>query len=360
MSELACRTELKLPLLETYLDAIEARLLSFDATATRGNSHLDFRFPFGAARFDLLEGHVVVHARSSDREGLARVKDLVGTAISVYAREDAPQIAWQGDLAGETQLPQFREMRVAAVLDLTPRMRRFRLGGEDLGRFARFGGMHVRLLFPTSEVPEPQWPTLGPDGLVAWPPVERKPVPRAYTVRRLDVAAGWIEVDFVIHPGDSVGSRWAELAVPGDVIGLMGPVGRPVPLDRQWYLMGADETGLPALARMLETLPPETAGEAWIEIAGPAERQAIANRTAIAVNWIHRDGKAAGSDTRLAERMIATPWPDDRSCFGWFAAEAAAADAVRRHWREGRGLGRDATLTATYWSRGTEGFMAGG
>lgn len=360
MPELACQTELKLPRIESYLDQIESRLLTFDATASRGGSRLDFSFPFGAARFDMEGDRVFVDARSPDREGLARVKDLVATAIRVYAKEDAPDIAWRGDLAGETQLPQFRAMRVASIVDMTPRMRRFRLAGEDLGRFARFGGMHVRLLFPTREVLAPEWPTMGPDGLVAWPPAERKPTPRAYTVRQLDVSAGWIDVDFVIHPGDSVGSRWADMAAPGDMIGLMGPVGRPVPLDRQWYLLGADETGLPALARMIETLPPETEGEAWIEIADRAERQTIANRTAIRIGWIHRNGIGPGTDPRLAGKMLSTPWPADRRCFGWFAAEATAADTVRRHWREVKGLGRDETLTATYWRRGTTGFMAGG
>jgi len=360
MAELNSEAELELKRLPAYLDQIEARLLSFQATATHGSNRIDFAFPFGQARFDMELGRLRVGARSADRDGLARVKDLVATAIQVYAKEEEPRILWRGDLSGETQLPQFREMTVAAVVDLTPRMRRFRLTGEDLARFARFGGMHVRMLFPSREVPDPEWPTLGPNGLAVWPPAHRKPVPRAYTIRRLDVEAGWMDVDFVLHEGESIGARWADMAVPGDRIGIMGPVGRPVPLDRQWYVLGADETGVPALSRMLETLAPTTQGIAFVEVADRFECVEIANRTAIEVHWICRDGVEAGADPRLADAVMSVEWPVGLSCFGWFAAEAKAAGLVRRCWREDRGLGRDATLTATYWSHGADGFMAGG
>ncbi|WP_287346574.1 hypothetical protein [Mesorhizobium sp.] len=40
-------------------------------------------------------------------------------------------------------------------------------------------------------------------------------------------------------------------------------------------------------------------------------------------------------------------------------AEAAAARIVREHWRGTLGLGRDETLAAAYWRRGTAGLMAG-
>ncbi|MGY6708149.1 MAG: siderophore-interacting protein [Rhizobiaceae bacterium] len=359
MTELNSNAELELKGLPACLDQIEARLVSFQATATHGNDRIDFAFPFGQARFEMERGRLRVSARSPDRDGLARVRDLVATAIRVHAKDEGPRILWHGDLSGETQLPQFREMTVESVVDVTPRMRRFRLSGEDLARFERFGGMHVRMLFPTREVPDPDWPTLGPDGLTVWPPAHRKPVPRAYTIRRLDVQASWMDIDFVRHDGESVGARWADMALAGDRIGLMGPVGRPVPQDRQWYVLGADETGLPALSRMLETLPASTEGVAWIEVPDPMERQEIANRTAIEVNWIYRDGSAAGADYRLSERVLSTPWPDNRSCFGWFAAEARATGLVRHDWREVKGLGRHSTLAASYWSRGTTGFMAG-
>lgn len=167
-----------------------------------------------------------------------------------------------------------------------------------------------------------------------------------------------MDVDFVTHEGDSVGSKWALEAAPGSKVGIMGPVGRPL-RQADWYVMGADETGLPALARMLETLPSTTAGVAFVEVADEQERQDIANRTRIELNWIYRNGVAAGADERLANAVLSVQWPLGPISFGWFAAEAIAAKRVRDRWRSELGLGRDQTLAAAYWRRGVSGLMAG-
>lgn len=352
MSELKCEAEVRLEHLPSYLDKIEDRLESFQARASRGVHRVDFGFPFGEARFDMEPGRLVMKARAPDRDALARIKDLLATAIQVYAKAEAPRIRWIGDLANETQLPQFREMSVTTVTRLTSKMLRIRLAGDDLARFAKFGGMHIRMLFPTERVPEPEWPVLGENGLALWPAEDRHPTPRVYTIRRLDVERGWMDVDFIIHEGESVGSRWAEQARPGARVGIMGPVGRPVPLDAEWYVMGCDETGLPALSRLLETLPSQTSGAAFIETADEVERLPIDNRTAIEIRWIARNGIPAGEDARLAREVTAIVWPQAKQCFGWFAAENQAASLVRDHWRGILRLGRDSTLAASYWRRG--------
>lgn len=355
-NELACEARLDLRHLPAYMDRISDRLQSFEADATHHAGRIDFRFSFGDASFDI--DRRVMRARAADRDGLARLKDLLATAVEVYAKEENPEIVWTGDLAGETQLAQFREMVVTAVRDLTPHMRRVRFAGKDLARFAKFGGMHIRMLFPTKEVPEPLWPMLGDNGLPVWPADERRPVARVYTIRKLDVDEGVIDVDFLVHPGESVGAAWAIRAAPGMKVGIMGPVGRPV-RQATWYLMGSDETGLPALARLLETLPASTRGVAFVEIADDAERQPIANATGIELHWLPRNGVPAGEDVRLADAVRAISWPRTGSAFGWFAAEASAARIVREHWRGTLGLGRDETLAAAYWRRGAAGLMAG-
>ena len=354
-SGLTCEARLNLRHLPHYIDRISDRLQSFEADATQDGQRLDFRFAFGGASFDM--ERLVMRASAADRDGLARIKDLLATAVEVYAKDENPEIVWTGDLTGETRLAQFREMVVTDVTDLTPHMRRIRLAGEDLSRFAKFGGMHIRMLFPTTQVPDPLWPVLGGNGLPVWPSDDRRPVARVYTIRRLDVDKGIVDVDFLIHPGDSVGSAWAAQAAPGMKIGIMGPVGRPV-RQASWYLMGADETGLPALARLLENLPAATKGVAFVEIASDRERQEIANATNIELHWLTRDGVPAGEDRLLAEAVQSVAWPQTGSAFGWFAAEAAAAKIVREHWRGTLALGRDETLAAAYWRRGAAGLMA--
>lgn len=355
-NELVCEARLNLRNLPDYMDRITDRLRSFEADASHDGWRIDFRFAFGGASFDM--ERLVMRANAADRDGLARIKDLLATAVQVYAREENPEIVWTGDLSGETSLAQFREMTVTDVRDLTQHMRRIRFSGDDLSRFAKFGGMHIRMLFPTGDVPDPLWPVLGGNGLPAWPADDRRPVARVYTIRALDVDKGIIDVDFLVHPGESVGAAWAMQAAPGMKVGIMGPVGRPV---RQagWYVMGADETGLPALARLLETLPAETRGVAFVEIADDGERQEIDNATGIELYWLMRNGVPAGEDRLLAEAVRSVTWPKDVSAFGWFAAEAAAAKLIREHWRGTLGLGREETLAAAYWRRGAAGLMAG-
>lgn len=358
MTQLACEAHLQLQHLPNYLDRITDRLHSFNADVLQKDDRIDFRFDFGAASFDMKPGRLVMRANSVDADGLARIKDLLATAVQVYAKEEQPQIVWSGDLAEETELSQFREMSVLHARWITPHMRRVRLTGERLDRFARYGSMHIRMLFPTEKVPSPLWPTLGRNGLAVWPSDDRRPTPRAYTVRGFSVEEGWMDVDFVTHEGDSVGSKWAMEAVAGNKVGIMGPVGRPL-RQADWYVMGSDETGLPALARMLETMPASTRGVAFLEVADEQEKQQIANRTGIELNWIYRNGIPAGADGRLVDAVLSVAWPEAGSNFGWFAAEAVAAKRVRDRWRGELGLGRDQTLAAAYWRQGVSGLMAG-
>lgn len=358
MDELTCEARIAIASPADYIDRITDRLFSFDAVVTTKGGGIGFRFPFGRASLDLVADALVVRLAATNPDRLARLKDILATSIELHAKRANPQIVWQGDLAGDTRLAQFRQMRVTEIRDLTPHMRRIRLAGDNLARFADFDGMHVRMLFPTPRVPEPSWPEAGPNGLPVWPAEDRRPPARVYTIRRLDVAAGFLEIDFVMHGDESIGSGWAASAQPGNVVGIMGPLGRPV-RSAQWYVLGADETGLPALGRILENLPPDTKGLAFVEVADAAEEQLIAHPSGVELQWIHRNGKPPGEDRRLAETVCGVVRPPDTTCFSWFAAEAEAAKRVREHWRGKQGLGRDETLAAAYWRRGALGPMTG-
>jgi NADPH-dependent ferric siderophore reductase len=358
MTELNSEAHIAIPSPADYIERIADRLFSFDAVVTGDGNAMSFRFPFGRASFDLSADALIVRLSAANPDRLARLKDILATSIELHAKRARPQIVWQGDLAGDKRLAQFREMRVTGIRDLTPHMRRIRLAGDNLARFAEFDGMHVRLLFPTPQVPQPLWPEAGPNGLAVWPAEDRRAPARVYTIRRLDVAEGFMEIDFVMHGDESIGSSWAASARPGSVVGIMGPLGRPV-RPASWYILGADETGLPALGRILENLPADTKGHAFVEVDNAEEEQIIAHPPGLELRWIHRNRKAPGEDHRLAETICAVARPANTKCFSWFAAEAEAAKRVREHWRVKQALGRDETLAAAYWRRGALGPMAG-
>lgn len=359
MAELICHTELTLPHHGDYMGSIVDRLASFQAQredAAPGTTRL--RYAFGWAEIAADGNQVRLRGGAPDRDGLARLKDLMATAVMLYAKADHPHIVWQGDGAGDGRLDSFRLMRVISATSLTPHMRRVRLGAEGLDRFAAFGNMHVRLLLPSADNPAPVWPVAGPDGLAQWPDPVRKPLPRVYTIRRMDAAEGWVDIDMLLHDSGGPGAAWARDAQPGDSVGMIGPLGRPLNMEARHFIMGADESGLPALARLLETLPSEAGGRAFIEIGSEAERQPIDNRTAIRIEWLlRRPDTEPGA--LLAERVIAEGWPDHPESFGWFAAESVPAQAIRQYWRSDLGIGRDRTLAAAYWKHGRAGLMAG-
>lgn len=357
---LHCSCRLTLPQHATYMERIRSRLESFRATVELQNE-TEFRlsWTFGWLSISGCDDQITVEGGATDATGLARIKDLLATAFKLYARIDEPQIIWTGDHAHDQELAPFRLMEVEKVSDLSARIKRVRLHGSDLNRFEEFGNMHVRLLLPCSSVPDPIWPVAGPDGLAEWPDPARKPVSRVYTIRAIDTDASWVDIDVVTHGDSGAGSAWALSAKPGDQVGMFGPLGRPINRNAQHYIIGADETGLPALARLLEILPETATGLACIEVATQADVQPIENSTKIIVEWLFRHDAPAGTSLALADRLIAETWRNDLDCFGWFAAEDAAARRLRTHWRQNLGLSRDQTLAAAYWRRGVTGLMAG-
>lgn len=360
MSLLTTRAELRLHHLPDYQHLIVDRLASFEATIEQKPDEVVLTYPFGTALLGTRRDHLVMELQAGNADGLQRLRELVTVAVQIYAKHEKPQIVWQGDLAGSRTLVTFRKMRVRHVEAITPHMRRVRLEGENLGRYGQFGGMHLRVLFPTPQNPDPVWPVAGPNGLPLWPSEERRPAARVYTIRHLDVEAGFMDIDFVVHDGevDSVGSNWVVAAKPGDEIGIIGPLGRPI-READWYVLGCDETGLPALSRILEGLPAQARGCAFAEVAGPEESQEIAHPDGFTLSWIYRDGVPPGEHRKLLDTISAVEWPVDASSFGWFAAEAEPARILRNYWRNTLSRGRDQTLVAGYWQRGVRGLMAG-
>lgn len=362
MSQMKSRAELSLIHLDDYLPAIVDRLASFDATVENRAEGIAFEYKYASAFLGIAPGRLSMELAAENADALQRVRDLVTVAVQLYAKQEKPEIVWRGDLAGGGKLTTFRKMQVVGVENVTPRMRRIRLAGEDLARYGAFGGLHLRLLFPTPDNPDPVWPVAGSNGLPLWPDEARRPAARVYTIRRLSVPEGWMDIDFVVHGEedgcDGVGAAWAATARPGNEIGIIGPVGRPV-RDAGWYVLGCDETGLPAASRILERMAPDTRGAAFIEVADRSERQELSHPEGVAVHWIYRDGVPAGEHRELVDAVSRVEWPSDANSFGWFAAEAEPARALREYWRDTLSLGRDRTLVAGYWRRGESGVMAG-
>lgn len=255
-------------------------------------------------------------------------------------------------MTGAAAPPNFRLVRVVGSRTITPHMRRVTLAGRDMARFASDEHIHVGLMIPSAGV-DPVWPTLNAQGQVTWPSGPGSPALRRYTIRRHDMAEGTVDIDFVVHDDGGPGSAFALRAEAGDVLGMLGPGGGGIAPAADWYLLAGDDTALPAIARMLETLPAQARGVALIEVGSAADEQRIRTRTGIELRWLHRHAGAPGTTGLLPDAVRQVEFPrDGAGIFAWAACEFHAFKAIRSHLRRDRALTRAQHLVVSYWRKG--------
>ena len=242
-----------------------------------------------------------------------------------------------------------RRVEVVEVLDVTPRMRRVRLAGDVHDLPVTGPTDHAKLFFPAAPGEEPPEPVLTARGLAAPPPGVPRPY-REYTLRHHDPVAGTVDVDLVRH-GAGLAGAWAE--DPRGALWIYGPRSSAVVERRDWYLLGGDETALPALARWLERSPRAAVVHVVVEVADEAEEAYLGEVPAhVTVHWCHRGTAAPGTTTLLDDALAAfTPPPGEG--FAWMGAEAGALRPVRRRLRAL--LPPAAVDLDGYWRRGVAG-----
>lgn len=170
---------------------------------------------------------------------------------------------------------------------------------------------------------------------------------RHYTIRNAERTSGTFSVDFLMH-GDAPSPTWARNATPGDRIEAKGPRGgawfRP---EADWHLLSADETGIPAIAHMLETMPAEARAFAFIEVDGRDDEIEIPTRASAVVRWLHRNGVRPGPNDLALSALEAFDLPAGRG----HAIVIGETGNVRRqrHALIARGMTRDQISSEGYW-----------
>lgn len=244
-----------------------------------------------------------------------------------------------------------RELEVLRVADVTPTTRRVTLGGDQLAEFAVAGGMapafrsdgfddHVKLLVPLVGTDRPPLPVQGPDRL-EWGGAGGRPVAKDYTPRRFDAAAGELDLDFVLHEG-GFAAGWARRVRPGEPAWIVGPTrSLLLPEGIERLVLAADETGLPAVGRLLDEWPGGFTADVVIEVAVAEGIQDLPTPSDVRLHWVH------GTDAWTAA-VEALDWPDVPT-FCWVAGESAASRRLRRHLADDRRVPRDCLDVTGYW-----------
>jgi len=247
--------------------------------------------------------------------------------------------------------PQFRRVAVAGVTTVTPRLIRVTVGGPELdGLVIDQPAASVRLLLPSPGSRELVMPTwhgnefLLPDG--------SRPAIRTLTPLRLDSTVQELDLEIVVHSGGAA-SAWAQAARPGDKAAISGP-GRGYPVDAEatGFLLGGDESAIPAISQLLEVLPADKPVHVIVEVADPAARLELPKHPAATVDWYDLPAGAPPGDS-LVEAVTSTDFASGTRV--WAAGEAAAMQRIRRHLLDDRQLPRSETWIRGYWKSGRAG-----
>ncbi|MFB8386344.1 siderophore-interacting protein [Microbacterium sp. NPDC055910] len=222
------------------------------------------------------------------------------------------------------------DLVVVATERLSPQLVRVRLGGEGFTAFENRPetDKYVKLKFTA------------PEG---------HPVTRTYTVRSVDVAAGTLDIDFVVHGDEGIAGPWADSVQPGSALSLTGPGGgySPNP-DAAWYLFVGDLSAVPAIAAALEALPADAVGTVLIEVD---TEDAVIELTApdgVDVQWIVDPAHTVDLLAAAVGRIDWREGPVDVFAHG----ERESMKALRRVLFDERALERTQVSLSGYWARG--------
>jgi iron complex transport system ATP-binding protein len=240
------------------------------------------------------------------------------------------------------------------------------------------------------------------DWYAAWrdlPHAHRNPI-RTYTVRAVRAAIREIDVDVVVHPVDGPASLWAENAALGDELIVLGPnahhdgvhggVDFLPPPHAERILLAGDETALPAIAAILERLPPTASGHAIVEVPHVGDAVCMSAHPGFTVEVLARHGRARGellvpavqavapvllhstgpSSTRPVELVdvdvdvdndllwevpsdeFGGPARQTTVLYAWLAGEAGVIKSLRRHLVGELGIDRRSVAFMGYWRLG--------
>jgi NADPH-dependent ferric siderophore reductase len=290
---------------------------------------------------------------------------------------------------------------VSRVVRLCPSFVRITFTGADLHEFADNGrDQRIKFLLPA---PCGGWEYLdrqNPDWFTAWRalPEERRNPLRTYTVRAVRQATNEVDVDIVLHGDTGPASRWANGARPGTPLVIMGPNAAydgshgglefAPPTQSHALLLAGDETAVPAIAAICESLPDDAFGEVFLEVPHPEDRWTLAAPAGVRIHWLGRDGAEHGSllvpaVQQAADRLLALgvrptsspvdledidvdrdllwevpvgtdgqPLTHDTVLYAWLAGEAAVIKALRRYLVGECGVDRKSVAFMGYWRRG--------
>ncbi|GAA1487562.1 siderophore-interacting protein [Brachybacterium sacelli] len=245
-----------------------------------------------------------------------------------------------------------RKQAVLEVLGKTrisPRLLRVRLGGEQYAHLNRneHSDAYVKLLIadPASGLTPPY----DLEALREESP-ELLPARRTYTVRRWDDEARTLDLDFVLHghgADSGTAAGWADEALPGDRLALMGAGGgyTPDPSTSAHLLIG-DHASVPAIAASLESMDPDATGLVLLQLEHEEDVLELERPAGIELRWV------LGEREQLLETVSSLDLSATAGLQVFCHAERGLTKQLRRVLVTEAGIPREQISISAYWALG--------
>ena len=285
------------------------------------------------------------YVAAADEHWLFMMKNAVIRQMQHLMPDTASDMRWSSGPQAGSLPPNFAFVEVTDVAQLGAAFLRLTLKGEGLETHGD-DSIHFRFVLPP-EGENPEWPTVASNGSIKWPDGPGAPHKPVYTTRYIDQGAGTLVTDVFIHDGGRI-TTWAEALINGArnrrVVGLVGPAGGGL-LHADHVLMGADETGFPAAARLLENMDSGVTGTVLLEAENGEEcAYPIEVPQGITLRWLSRSkGESLGQST---EELL----PQSEGATLWFAGERAQAASLREKARAA-GWDKSQMRISGFWTR---------
>ncbi len=294
-----------------------------------------------------LEGAVDIRVDTPSENFTIFIRDEIIEHLEEFDPEGVRDLRWTGGIKVGELPSNFRILRAKERRQIFPGLMRVTLEGIDVEALTR-DGIHIRLMMPEERGRTPVWPVVAENGSTAWPTGEDRLHTRFVTIREIRIDAREIDVDVAHHDGGLI-SDWAALHGDKQEVGVMGPAGDHSLAHTKNIVLAADYTGLPALARLIESAGGEATGQVFAAAPSQEMLESYLPPSRMTVTALEPD--------RFSEKVadLVRTCASEPVSFGWFAGEFNAALRVRTIFKNEMGLDKKTQLSVAYWKQGAPG-----
>lgn len=238
---------------------------------------------------------------------------------------------------------------------ITPHLIRIHLGNDDVSFFEEttLGGT-CKLLFPPLGIRDIHYAEYDAENKKWISPSEKfKPVSRTYTLRNLNVEDNEIVIDIANHGLNGPGSRWANEAKIGDMIGVsMKSKKKELSPKTAYIFLAADLTGLPVISTIIESLSAETKGVVCIEVPTENDIHTIETQADLKFKWIINPLVGKGTALYSLTKKQQFPKRKDGKRFAYIAGESKSIKEIKSFFKDDLEWKKDEFYCTSHWKAG--------